>query len=605
MPEPERVPPRTRRTPPPQPGEAPDHAAVGHDELLRLQRTAGNRAVSSLVKRPSKQVQRTDQVVQRDGFVPQVTRDPDFDIEVLGGDVGANVAVTNAAAAPAGTRFQWHWDNHDDSIAHATVDPPQGPRGRMHALAKGVGETDAAYGVATLENGDQPNVTVAAETAPMHISVQAPEVSWRDQNIIGARAPTTPRVGHMYVGDTLNIIATFPTSTRPQDTGLTFPSMGTAVGGHGFDGVTITPATWTNPHEAVISVTAITAGTRHLNVGMLAPGLEVDSAHDVEIRVVEDPEYFKGRCGTAESTLNGLHAAGRKWFMDCFTNYQTGYQRHQAALDKQHEADKLTDDLILGVLLAGIGGAAGATIGGLVKNSGVLKEALTTPQLEGLTDAAKDLTKYVVRLPANSTVRSKLMGSSHSAPGTPPPPSTSAGNAGVAQGSGVAAGVQPMQWMTHVDGKIGAERASAGVLLSGFQEAADEALAYPSGANNFDWDPVIAVLESATIDGNPVDQLGPIPSADNYEEAFWITWIQTYAYGISVTASKAGAVFSLEDNLGKSLKSEIDAVATRLGSSGDAWLAQYAEPARAAMQARVDDQNAHRFVVRPSDIPDR
>jgi hypothetical protein len=529
-------------------------------------------------------------------FTPKTTRSPDFDFAAPGGTVEAQVDVKNASKAPRGTAFEWDWGSLDADKLEAGAKPPPGPK------AKKVGDAEAQpaldYGV----SGDR----AFDFLTPVQVGIQAPDVKWDKITAFGVLATGAARAAPGD-GEQMNDVDTLTVFANVGGIAGDAQAAGTTLGMKKVDeksgaGINLGVGRWVKPNEAAWDIVARAPGKSRVRVEAGVPGMAAPIAHEFDLTAVADPEFFKGRCSTAETRLNELHAAGREWFMKTSENYQDGFKRHQAALDAQKALDKLVEDLMWGILFAGVGGAAGGFIGSTMKNAAVLKDALGagSRSLETLTDTTKDLAKYLVRLPANSALRSraaKFAGSESAGGGGGGGQHEGAdpSSAGVAAGEGKPAGVDPLKWMTRIDGKIAGERRDSGAVLGVFQEWADEALAYPQGDNPFDFDPVEEVERSSKLNGKPLTELGPIPSSDEYEQAFWITWIQTYAYKVVTTASKAGSHSSVDENIGKELREAIDRVAKKFGKTGDQWIEEYGGASKAAAEASAKASNRHGF----------
>jgi hypothetical protein len=301
-----------------------------------------------------------------------------------------------------------------------------------------------------------------------------------------------------------------------------------------------------------------------------------------------DLTWFKGRCSTAQGKMDTLYHKGKAWFDDCYLNYMHAYKSFDTALGKQRDAEKLGRELLLGALFAVGGGAIGGAIGGRLKDveeAGVkLEKALGSVQFGALTDASKDLTKYVARLPTGP-LKDKIFGSGGgggSVSGAQA--STNASQAGVAQGAGNVAAINPLEWSTEIDKRIELEIAEVAGLLTSYHEYADTAIATHS-PETFDWDPEQVIADAVTIAGTPFDQLGTAPDAIAYEASMWRVWLENYAYTIKYINGKADA----EPAVGKKLRDEIDRVAQKFGEDADTWIERYGGPLRESLKKKAED----------------
>jgi hypothetical protein len=301
-----------------------------------------------------------------------------------------------------------------------------------------------------------------------------------------------------------------------------------------------------------------------------------------------DATWFKGRCSTAESTLNTLYAKGQAWFYECYMNYMDAYAAFNASLTKQRNAEKLVGDLLLGALFAVGGGAIGGALGGMMKDAeaagGILHKVFTNVQSGVLTDSAKDLAKYLVRLPVGP-LKDKVLGShGGGAHASGVEASTDASKAGVAQGAGNVAAIDPEHWYAAIERTINTERGEVGAMLTSLQEGLDTILV-TDPHQSFDWDPVQVITEAAKLDGKPLDQLGTAPPALAYERSMWEVWLENYSW----TIGSSGGFAIAESNVGGKLKDEIDRVAEKFGETGDQWIERYGKQLKGKVEAEAAD----------------
>jgi hypothetical protein len=320
------------------------------------------------------------------------------------------------------------------------------------------------------------------------------------------------------------------------------------------------------------------------------PGMDTYLTHEFDLTAVATADYFKGRCSTAESTLNSLHAAGREWFMSCFLNYKKAYDNHNAALKEQAGAERLKDAILFSVIFGALGGVAGGAVGGALRGSQeTMRKAFGNIGEGALTDAAKDFTKAVARVPTQLQGRS----GAGAGGGGAPPTVTSTAPAGVAgQGERAPAGIDPLDWMAGIDKGIAGERKTIGEQVVKAHEMADQCIANNPDCE-FDWDPVEVVTEGAKIAGKPINDLGPVPSDLEYERSFWEVWLSQYAYKVKYytvmapyPSESSRDYVEVERNVGGKLRKRIQEVASKFGETADQWIERYGAPARQAAEAK-------------------
>jgi len=414
------------------------------------------------------------------------------------------------------------------------------------------------------------------------------EVEWTWVIRYGNMDRNKPRSDNLiWVGDTLAVFARVSVPNA-KDLGLKLQSASVGLAGS-FGDATVTAPSWVDDRTVMWEISGTTPANRSVGFSVAGPdGVSNERLNDIELIVGADVRLFKDRCSTAESVLNAKHARAREWFMGCFLAYKAGYERQSAALERQAGADRLAGQLLLGVLFAAVGGAAGGAVTQMasVKAAGKLLETEIGPMAQGaFTDAAKDVAKFVARLPAGQV-----------APGSQGKPggsaSTDPSQVGVAQGEQAPSAVDPLNWMATIDQRIAGERAAMGATISDAHQRVDK-LSVTQPDYVFSWDPVELVNESATIDGKPIDALGEAPTALQYERACWEVWLANYAYKVVYYPSDVpfGAGYGVQNNVRSKLKEEIDKVAASFGESGDDWIARYGGPLKASAEAKAAKLN--------------
>jgi hypothetical protein len=389
----------------------------------------------------------------------------------------------------------------------------------------------------------------------------------------------------IWVGDNLAIFARVSVPNA-KDLGLKLQYAGVGIGGSAGDAA-VTKPTWIDDHTAMWEISGTTPGKRFMGFTVANSEWGNERQNNFDLTVAGDHTVFKRRCGTAETLVNTKYAAGREWFMNTFLAYKAGYERQSAALERQAGANRLLGELLLGVLFAGVGGAVGGAVANMsrvAKAAEVLKKS-NAVAAGAFTDTAKDMAKYVARIPTQLGGGGGSQGTAGAGPSTDP------AAAGVAQGEGAAAAVDPLNWMATLDAKISGERATIGALLLGANLKAD-AIAVTQPDYAFDFDPVEVVETSATIDGKSIDALGEVPTSLEYERACWEVWLANYAYKIDYTPEHGPLGMELgswdvRENVGGKLEDEIDRVAGEFGEKGEDWIKRYGGPLKAKLDAEA------------------
>lgn len=299
-------------------------------------------------------------------------------------------------------------------------------------------------------------------------------------------------------------------------------------------------------------------------------------------------QELHNRCSEANTYLGAAYAGGEVFIRNCTQNYKQGYDDHKAAIDRQKAADQLAEQLILGVIFAAAGGAAGGAVGVVAGN--LLKNiAISATSKGAITDAAKDLAKYIARLPP-TLLGSKGGGKSVDAnvSDTPMAPGQPTGASG--QGAGAPAAMDPFTWHNGAMMVLAKERQAAYDALLQMQQAAGEGVKKKE-PYSVSFDPLVVVKQSCKIAGHALNELATlqVPTALQYERAFWEEWLKQYAYKIRTVYSHVAIFKSVEGNVGKELKAEIDRVAGKFGETGDQWIERYG--GKAAKEKEAADWN--------------
>jgi hypothetical protein len=245
----------------------------------------------------------------------------------------------------------------------------------------------------------------------------------------------------------------------------------------------------------------------------LAPPLDAGKkfTQTYQFHVVADMAWLSSQCNTAGNNLNSVFLGLTGQIDQAYLNYDQAYQLHKTAVDNNGKRQQLQDDILLGILLAGIGGAAGGKVADLLKaQDGV-----------AVATATGDMTKYMIRLAAVHGPS----GGGQQGSDTPDPTAS--------PGTAKAAGVSPERWKALKE-KECVEAAKAGVdTANALKGKIDEAWAQGK-TDLMDVDPVQLVAPTVAA----LQEKVSVKSTQEYSIDLWRTWIRTY--GITAKENWAG-----------------------------------------------------------------
>jgi hypothetical protein len=570
-------------------GDPPAHPTaqpLRRAQLRQAQHSRGNQAVQRELGRRNRAA-----AVQRElDYTPQISSPPMIHLTLLNDVVEHSVAVRNARSAPQGSSFEWGLSDDLDTgkLEELPSQPARGPRAKVRARAKEVFDEQTITPELAVTT---PEGIILDFASPVSIGVMPPTMSADPLVMHGGLGESHDRdMNRILVGDTLHMSLQFDNIVDARSAGIRMSTMmiGAPVPNAGdFD---FGPITWEGPLTAGVSITARAAGRSHFTFSALVPGMEESLSETIALTAVADARHFKDRCNTAHANAEEAYARGEEYFYTCSQNYKTGYDAHKGALDAQNARDRLTNELIMGVLFAAIGGAAGGAIGGIIGHAaGKASTAVGAAALGAITDAAKDVGKYIGRIPTTLLARSGGGGGA-STPADADRPSHGAGATGA--GATGPAATDPFGWHLDVMRAFAAEKRQLFASLRNCNEVADQLLATGS-SYEFDWDPVAVLANALRIDGTALTELGEPPSARDYEKCFWIAWLSQYAYKLGHTSDPDGYYthYSPEENIGKDVREAIDRVAASFGENGGQWIREYGQDSYNRVDAEADEYN--------------
>ena len=228
-------------------------------------------------------------------------------------------------------------------------------------------------------------------------------------------------------------------------------------------------------------------------------------------KVVGDMAWLSGQCTTAGTNLQSAFMGLSSLVDQAYLNYDEAYQLHKTAVDNNGKRQQLENDLLLGILLAGIGGGVGGKIADILKPE----------QGAAVATAVGDVSKYMVRLVGVRT------------PGGTGQQGSDTPNPTVSPGTSKAAGVSPERWKAIKEKEL-KDAAKAGVdICAALKVKLDEAWAQGK-TDMMDVDPVQVVEPTVQSLQNKVE----VKTTREYSIELWRTWLRTY--GITAKENWAG-----------------------------------------------------------------
>jgi len=558
---------------------------------------AGNRNVARAVHAA---VVSRDVVVSRDaGFKPTFGGDAGvLHLKFLNADIKLKVSIRNARSAPSGTTMVWSWGAAGiDGVEKGDISPATGSTATFNAKAKKPthvkGEDELAANAEVAEPG-KPAV-VHPVKPPLRVGVLEPEYRIEQQVVPGAKGGGSPEA--LKPSDVLEFRVTFDNVDKPKELGDAGYLRRTLTQDGGLylaklEGVDIPddqpfqarPDRWEGD-TLVYSVYCHHAGTGKYKLDFTVPGAKQVSK-EYPLKSETSLAFFLERCNAATDRHRALLATFDAYIQQGFLNYKAGFQAAEAAFKEYAERQKLSTDILLGILFAGVGGAAGGAVGGLVKFTAdqktfasMARSALREAAIGAVTDAPKDIAKYTVRL-------GRLAGGGG---GKAPSPNDATPDAGGAGGSSktVLGTVDPLDWYATVQKAKSLEESKIATTLQLWKTRTIDAIARGS-TETVDYDPINAITDITKLDGRNVVDLGAPPSAAAYEKNMWEAWIEKYAFTLQQKVGCYQWGYRVEDNVGKELRAEMDRVAKVLADKGidPGWLTVALADAR----RRADEQ---------------
>ena len=566
--------------------------------VAHLQRSVGNRATSQLVaqRRPSG----TGKGASASTFKPTFGGNAGIiEFAHLNSDMALPVTVKNARSAKRGATMMWMWgDSKVEGVEPREISPATGERAVYKAKAVKPTPMKAAD-----ELGAQVEVTEPGETPVTHpvkpalrVGVMKPEIEIQKKVVPGPKGGGS--ADNLRPGDVLEYRVTFGNTDKPKDYGDAgklkwhLTQTGTFVGDIGGTKIAHDAPFEGKEHRwdgdiLVYSVYCNHAGNATYKMDFDLPGTSKTVEH--ALKAETSLAMFLERCGASTDRHRAIVATFDAYLHQAFMNYKAAYDAAETAFKEYADRQKLTNDILLGILFAGLGGAAGGAVGGLVKFSATQKlagkkiaSALQEAGVGALTDAAKDIVKYTVRLKA------KLGGGKAAAP-SPDDATPDAGKQSTGKTS-VAGSVDPLNWYASVQKAKSQEEAKIATVIENWKTDTIDAI--NRGSNEtVDFDPINAVTEITKLDGDTVDVLSEPPSPAEYEKNMWEAWIENYAYTVETHYSCGRGMYgTVGDNVGKELKEEMERVAKKLAEKGvdSAWLTDALNEARQVAQKKAN-----------------
>jgi hypothetical protein len=563
----------------------------------QLQEVVGNQAMGKLVS-----VQRDPRTSTPAAFEPAFGGDAGvINMEYLNASIKLTVPVKNAPSAPAGTTMAWWWGAEGvDGVEKGDISPATGPTATFNAKARkptaAGGKDELGANVEVTLPGQSP--VVHPVSPAMRVGVMEPQYEIEQKVVPGASGGGSATA--LKPSDVLEFRVTFDNVDKPQELGaagyLTYQLVhdnGLYLARLGGVEIPDDQPFESRPHRwegdtLVYSVYCHHAGTGKYTLDFKVPGTK-QVTKEFELKAETSLAFFLERCNAATERHRALLATFDSYIHQGFMNYLAGYNAAKAAMDEYAERQKLTREILLGILFAGLGGAAGGAIGPLVKTSveqqmlaATVKSALGQAAVGAVTDAAKDAVKYTVRL------GTKVHGSGGSGP--TPNDATPETKGGGGTSKGVPGSVDPLNWYATIQKAKSDEEATIAATLGVWKTTVIDKIARGSMETE-DFDPVNAMNDITKLNDMNVTELGAPPSAEAYEKNMWEAWIEKYAFTLKEKVGCGQWGYRVEDNVGKELHHEMERVAKVLAEKGieASWLTEALEEAE-----RIADEKARK-----------
>ena len=271
------------------------------------------------------------------------------------------------------------------------------------------------------------------------------------------------------------------------------------------------------PGEAPALVDAVT------KVRTPAPATNSGTVQQVyRFKVVADMQWLSDRATTAGLQGVAAYQGGLASIRTEYLKFKAAYDAHKQALTNRSKREQLTQDIVMGILFAAVGGAAGGATQQLIRGS---SSALAT--IAGAT-AGGDVVKYTLRLASGHGAPGGA-GAGGNAPPMEPNPAAGGGRG--------AAGVEPEVWMAGRDVVFGEAGRNLTNRVIELKLALSEAWA-AGRTERMDQDPIDIVAPHIA----DLRNLVPSPKTQiQYANDLWATWIRNHGYHIVGRANRAEA----------------------------------------------------------------
>lgn len=571
--------------------------------MLQLQRMVGNQSVANLIR--AKKAPLTPAATSPS---PTVSRESLFK-PTFGGDAGVltlanlnsaiklKVPIKNARLAPSGTTMVWSWGAVAvDGVERGDISPATGPTATFNAKAKKPTPAKAKDDLGANVEVSEPGKSAAIHPVkpPLQVGVLEPEYKIEQKVAAASKGGGSPAA--LKPSDVLEFHVKFDGLDKPQDFSSAMRS--TLIQDKGLylaklEGVAIPddqpfqsrPSRW-DGDTLIYSVYCHHAGSAKYKLDFNVPGAAPVSK-EYTLKSESGLPFFLERCNAATDRHRALLATFDAYIQQGFLNYKAAYEAAEAAFKEYADRQKLGREILLGILFAGLGGAAGGFAGGLVKFTAdqktfaaLARSALREAAVGAVTDAPKDVVKFTVRLG-----RKLAEGGGSPAVSRPDDATPDAGGGG---GGSVPGSVDPLNWYATVQKAKSVEESKIATTLQLWKTKTIDAVAR-GATESVDFDPINAITDITKVNDMNVTQLGTPPSAAAYEKNMWEAWIEQYAYTLKAKQGCGQFGLRVEDNIGKELRDEMDRVAKVLADKGidPGWLSDALNEARRVANAKA------------------
>jgi hypothetical protein len=357
-------------------------------------------------------------------------------------------------------------------------------------------------------------------------------------------------------------------------------------GGHGGisiqesgDGI-VSGAKWKTASVYELSVTFTKVGSKSIDMTAGSPAETRKETFDV----VADLADFQAACSEALAAVGSRYDAAIGTLNLAAVAYNTAYKKQEAALKDADAEEKLVEDLLWGAIFAAAGGFAGGAVGGKLKDAFAKARKggadISSGAEGGLTDTAKDLTKFLVR--SSDKIKGAISGGIKGG-GGPSTKGDSTADPTAHKSDKKPADDDPFTFLTAHAGNLLKEKAKLQDNLR--KVISDARTARDANAKaDFDGDP-LQIVEA----GTDLVAIANDMSTDykHYLASLWRSWLENFGYvvGNRYDNEYGEDIYYPKYNVGRKLKKKVMSAAAECDQDGEVWLRTYTPKALEKAQA--------------------